>query len=293
MKCMFYFYYFSERSVIKLFVDPTQLDSIAADMKCIECSRPFKSKSAKLRHDRKIHNGVKCSRPFNTKSAKLCRDWKIHNGHETVPPIQPGQNAFDDLGSASSISGYEINVVSESHSLIQSDSKQSEESFSGNESDSGSAIANSSPIKSENYVQNVHHKFGNQSLVAKEAISTVAHIQPSQNAFDDWENDAFISEIDIAVDSERHSPSEESCSENESENKSDFDISSRQSKLVLDIGLEVDVELAKFLLPHQRDGVMFMWRICFGSIEKTKLGCASGCILSHCMGLGMYGIILT
>lgn len=207
---MFYFYYFSERSVIKLFVDPTQLDSIAADMKCIECSRPFKSKTAKLRHDREIHNGVKCSRSLNTKSAKLCRDWKIHNGHETITPIQPGQNAFDDLGSDSSISGYDINVVSESHSLIQSDSKLSEESCSENELDSGSAIA----------------------LVTKAAISRVAHIQPSQNDFDDRENDSFISEDDIYADDESRSLSEESCSENELENKSDIDISSRQSQLV-------------------------------------------------------------
>lgn len=150
-------------------------------------------------------------------------------------------------------------------------------------------------------MRKANDKFGNQSLIANEDTTTAIapHIQHSQNDLDDWENYSSISRDDIDTASESnllfHSDSEqseESCSENDSENKSDTDISSRERKLVLEIGLEVDGELSKFLLPHQRDGIMFMWRICFGSILKTNMGYASGCILSHCMGLGKYRIIL-
>lgn len=61
------------------------------------------------------------------------------------------------------------------------------------------------------------------------------------------------------------------------------------SKFFLDenVQLKVDENLANRLLPHQREGVKFMWDICFGSVENSKRDCGNGCILAHCMGLGM------
>lgn len=53
------------------------------------------------------------------------------------------------------------------------------------------------------------------------------------------------------------------------------------------VQLKVDENLANRLLPHQREGVKFMWDVCFGSVENSKRDCGNGCILAHCMGLGM------
>lgn len=58
-------------------------------------------------------------------------------------------------------------------------------------------------------------------------------------------------------------------------------------KLILD-GLKVNEKLVEHLLPHQIVGVKFMWNTCFESIQKAKNSNGTGCILSHCMGLGEF-----
>lgn len=61
----------------------------------------------------------------------------------------------------------------------------------------------------------------------------------------------------------------------------DFDSNTKRELLV------VDKRLSLKLKPHQFDGVKFMWDACFESIEKSYRSNGSGCILGHCMGLGM------
>jgi transcriptional regulator ATRX len=66
-------------------------------------------------------------------------------------------------------------------------------------------------------------------------------------------------------------------------------------RIILDIDpetkevlLEVDPHLATKLKKHQIEGIKFMWNACFEScaaIQKSP-NSGSGCILSHCMGLG-------
>lgn len=48
----------------------------------------------------------------------------------------------------------------------------------------------------------------------------------------------------------------------------------------------INEKLVRQLKPHQREGVEFMWRRCFQSVEHTKKSKGSECILAHCMGLG-------
>lgn len=71
-------------------------------------------------------------------------------------------------------------------------------------------------------------------------------------------------------------------------------------RLVLDFNkttgeatLEVPKELARILKPHQREGVKFMWDCCFESLENLEETTGTGCILSHCMGLGKTLQIIT
>lgn len=66
-------------------------------------------------------------------------------------------------------------------------------------------------------------------------------------------------------------------------------------KLVLDFDdetkeelISVDSKLVKKLKPHQAQGIKFMWDACFESLEKVNENSGGGCILAHCMGLGMY-----
>ncbi|CAG9860347.1 unnamed protein product [Phyllotreta striolata] len=62
--------------------------------------------------------------------------------------------------------------------------------------------------------------------------------------------------------------------------------------LVLDIDektdktVQVNEVLTKKLKPHQREGIKFMWDVCYESLETLKENSGSGCILAHCMGLG-------
>lgn len=62
-----------------------------------------------------------------------------------------------------------------------------------------------------------------------------------------------------------------------------------RTKFFLDenVQLKIDENLANRLLPHQKEGVKFMWDVCFGSVKKSEKDCGDGCILAHCMGLGM------
>lgn len=52
--------------------------------------------------------------------------------------------------------------------------------------------------------------------------------------------------------------------------------------------ISVDENLVKKLKPHQTQGVKFMWDATFGSVKALKKNTGSGCILAHCMGLGMF-----
>lgn len=65
-------------------------------------------------------------------------------------------------------------------------------------------------------------------------------------------------------------------------------------KLVLDFDPEthneiitVDENIVKKLMPYQAKGIKFMWDACYESIERLNVDIGSGCILAHCMGLGM------
>lgn len=53
-----------------------------------------------------------------------------------------------------------------------------------------------------------------------------------------------------------------------------------KQQLVLYEGISVDEGLVEKLKPHQEEGVKFMY--------NTIIGRGSGCVLSHCMGLGMH-----
>lgn len=64
----------------------------------------------------------------------------------------------------------------------------------------------------------------------------------------------------------------------------DFDPNTKKELLI------VDTKLSMLLKPYQREGVKFMWDACFESIETLKTSNGGGCILAHCMGLGMYSI---
>lgn len=69
----------------------------------------------------------------------------------------------------------------------------------------------------------------------------------------------------------------------------------QNQNLVLDSSdsILVDSGLAEHLMPHQRDGVSFMWNHCYQSIAKLNRGeRGSGCILAHCMGLGMLQVAI-
>lgn len=61
----------------------------------------------------------------------------------------------------------------------------------------------------------------------------------------------------------------------------DFDLNTQAELLAVDRRLSIKLK------PHQCEGVKFMWDACFESIEKLRYSEGSGCILSHCMGLGM------
>lgn len=67
----------------------------------------------------------------------------------------------------------------------------------------------------------------------------------------------------------------------------DFDTESKKELVTVDRGL------VKFLKPHQKDGVKFMWDSCFESLEQLKNTEGTGCILAHCMGLGKTFQIVT
>ncbi|MCO5556933.1 hypothetical protein L7F22_010488 [Adiantum nelumboides] len=70
--------------------------------------------------------------------------------------------------------------------------------------------------------------------------------------------------------------------------------SSVSEKCAVNIARDVDEEevlipsgIAKFLKPHQIEGVQFMWENCIESIKKVKAGDpGNGCIVAHSMGLG-------
>lgn len=50
--------------------------------------------------------------------------------------------------------------------------------------------------------------------------------------------------------------------------------------------ISVDTKLVKSLKDYQREGVQFMYDVCFGGIDTMDQFLGSGCILAHCMGLG-------
>ena len=45
--------------------------------------------------------------------------------------------------------------------------------------------------------------------------------------------------------------------------------------------VQVDVNIAKILKPHQKEGVQFMWDTCFESVEKIKNNSPGTCTLQH------------
>lgn len=72
-------------------------------------------------------------------------------------------------------------------------------------------------------------------------------------------------------------------------NRSTFDdrsLSTRQP-FVLDDNITVDKNLSCVLLPHQIEGIQFMYNVCFG-MNNNEAREHKGCILSHFMGLGMF-----
>ncbi len=45
--------------------------------------------------------------------------------------------------------------------------------------------------------------------------------------------------------------------------------------------VQVDVNIAKILKPHQKEGVQFMWDTCFESVEKIKNNSTGTCTLQY------------
>lgn len=66
-----------------------------------------------------------------------------------------------------------------------------------------------------------------------------------------------------------------------------------QENIVLDnvpgsnVTISIDKGIAKLLYPYQKEGIEFMWRKCFGSVDEIRESAGTGCILGHIMGLGM------
>lgn len=54
-----------------------------------------------------------------------------------------------------------------------------------------------------------------------------------------------------------------------------------------DEAISIDDSLVERLKPHQINGIRFMWESCFQSAEKLTESIGGGCILAHCMGVGM------
>lgn len=57
--------------------------------------------------------------------------------------------------------------------------------------------------------------------------------------------------------------------------------------LILGEDVIVDKGLMIKLKPHQREGIKFMWNCVFESVEGIRSDSGKGCVLAHCMGLGM------
>lgn len=53
-----------------------------------------------------------------------------------------------------------------------------------------------------------------------------------------------------------------------------------------EVKLEVRKALVPNILPHQRDGIKFLYDACVESLERVAAGRGTGAILAHCMGLG-------
>lgn len=54
-----------------------------------------------------------------------------------------------------------------------------------------------------------------------------------------------------------------------------------------DVIITVDRKLVQQLKLHQIKGVKFMFDNCFESCKRATVDTGSGCILAHCMGLGI------
>lgn len=65
-----------------------------------------------------------------------------------------------------------------------------------------------------------------------------------------------------------------------------------ESELVLDYDkkndepIAVHADIVRKLKEHQKEGVIFMYKNCYGPIDDIEKYQGSGCILAHCMGLG-------
>lgn len=51
--------------------------------------------------------------------------------------------------------------------------------------------------------------------------------------------------------------------------------------------IKIDEFLVEKLKPHQIAGIRFMWESCFESGDKLTESIGGGCILAHCMGVGI------